>query len=79
MNMRMSLWGAGVVMLLAGIVLWIYGYKVEPTTGQAIGNFFSGNFTDRRNAFMLAGMIIGAVGGAGLLGGFLSGSRAMRA
>lgn len=78
MNMRMSLWGGGVVMLMVGIVLWVYGYNVEPTAGQAIGNLFSGNFTDKRNAFMLAGMILAAVGGAGLVGGGLAGSKTVR-
>jgi Protein of unknown function (DUF3185) len=77
--MRMSLWGGGIAMLLIGIALWVYGYNVEPSAGQAIGNIFSGNFTDKRNGFMLAGLIIGAVGGASVLGGAFSGSRAARA
>jgi len=74
MNMRTSLFGGGIAMLLVGAALWLYGYNVEATTGQAIGNIFSGNFTDRRNAFMLVGMLLAAIGGAGVLGGFLSGS-----
>jgi hypothetical protein len=79
MNMRMSLLGGGVVLLLTGIALWVYGYNVEPTAGQAIGNIFSGNFTDKRNAFMLAGLIFAGVGGASLLGGALTGARTLRA
>ena len=79
MNMRMSLLGGGVVMLITGIALWVYGYNVEPTAGQAIGNIFSGNFTDKRNAFMIMGVIIASLGGAGLLGGVLNGARAVRA
>jgi hypothetical protein len=79
MNMRMSLLGGGLVTLLIGIALWVYGYNVEPTTGQAIGNIFSGNFTDRRNAFMLVGMILAAVGGASVLGGAFTGARTARA
>lgn len=79
MGIRMSLFGGGIAILLIGIALWVYGYNVEPTAGQAIGNIFSGNFTDRRNGFMLAGLILGAVGGAGVLGGALSRSRAVRA
>ena len=78
MNMRRGLLGGGISMLLIGIALWVYGYNVEPSAGQAIGNIFSGNFTDKRNGFMLAGLIIGAVGGAGVLGGAFSGSRAAR-
>ena len=79
MNMRMSFLGGGVLALLTGIALWVYGYNVEPTAGEAIGNIFSGNFTDRRNAFMIVGMIIAAVGGAGLLGGAWNGARTVRA
>jgi len=67
------------VMLLVGIALWVYGYNVEATTGQAIGNIFSGNFTDKRNAFMLVGVIIAAVGGASVLGGALTRARILRA
>ncbi len=79
MNMRMSLWGGGVVVLLSGIALWVYGYNLEPTVGQAIGNIFSGDFTDRRNAFMLAGLIVGAVGAASVLAGGFTGVRTARA
>ena len=79
MTLRMNLLGGGLVILLAGIALWIYGYNVEPTTGQAIGNIFSGNFTDRRNACMLGGLLMAAVGGAGVLGGFLTGAKTVRA
>jgi hypothetical protein len=79
MNMRLGLLGGGVVLLFAGIAFWVYGYNVEPTAGQAIGNIFSGNFTDRRNAFMLAGLIVGGVGAASLLGGVLTGARSGRA
>ena len=77
--MRMGLFGGGIVMLLTGIALWVYGYNVEATTGQAIGNIFSGNFTDKRNAFMIAGVIVGAVGGASVLGGVLTRSGTVRA
>lgn len=79
MNMRMGLLGGGVAILLTGIALWVYGYNVEPTAGQAIGNIFSGNFTDRRNAFMLIGAIIAVVGGVSVLGGALTGARTVRA
>jgi hypothetical protein len=79
MNMRMGLLGGGVVILLTGIALWVYGYNVTPTAGQAIGNIFSGNFTDRRNAFMLAGAIIGVAGGVSVLGGAFTGARTVRA
>ncbi len=78
MNIRMGLLGGGVVLLLAGIALWVYGYNLKPTVGQAIGNLFSGNFTDKRNVFMLIGLIIGAVGGASVLGGVLTGARTVR-
>ena len=79
MNMRRSLFAGGVLMLLTGIALWVYGYNVEPTAGEAIGNLFSGNFTDKRNAFMLVGGIIAAVGGAGVLGGVLTRAGTLRA
>ena len=79
MLIRMSLLGGGVGMLLVGIALWVYGYNVEPTAGEAIGNLFSGNFTDKRNAFMLVGVIVAAVGGASVLGGGLTRARTGRA
>jgi cell division protein FtsX len=78
MNMRTGLLGSGVALLLGGIVLWVYGYNVEPTAGEAVGNIFSGKFTDKRNAFMIVGMILAAVGGAGLLGGAWAGARTGR-
>jgi hypothetical protein len=79
MNMRLGLLGGGVVMLLTGIALWIYGYNVEPTAGQAIGNIFSGNFTDKRNAFMIVGLIVAGCGGASVIGGALTAIRTTRA
>lgn len=79
MDMRTTLLGSGVAMLVIGIALWVYWYNVEPTAGQAIGNIFSGNFTDKRNAFMIVGIILAAVGGAGLLGGVWTGTRTGRA
>lgn len=79
MNMRRSLLGSGVVLLVTGIALWAYGYNVEPTAGQAIGNIFSGTFTDRRNAFMLVGLILAGLGGASVLSGVLTGARTVRA
>jgi len=79
MNMRMSFLGGGVLALLTGIALWVYGYNVEPTAGEAIGNIFSGNFTDKRNAFMIVGLIVAAIGGAGMLGGALTRAGTVRA
>lgn len=79
MNMRMSFLGGGVLALLTGIALWVYGYNVEPTAGEAIGNIFSGNFTDKRNAFMIVGLIVAAIGGAGMLGGVLTRAGTVRA
>jgi hypothetical protein len=78
MNTRTSLLGGGVMMLLIGIAIGVYGYYVEPTAGQAIGNIFSGNFTDKRNAFMFVGLIVAAAGGAGVLVGVLTGTRGLR-
>jgi hypothetical protein len=79
MNMRMSFLGGGVLALLTGIALWVYGYNVEPTAGEAIGNIFSGNFTDKRNAFMIVGLIVAAIGGASMLGGVLTRAGTVRA
>jgi len=79
MNIRTGLLGGGVLILLTGIALWMYGYNVEPTTGQSIGNIFSGYFTDKRNGFMLAGLLIGAAGGASVLGAILTRGRPARA
>jgi hypothetical protein len=79
MNMRTSFLGGGVLALLTGIALWVYGYNVEPTAGEAIGNIFSGNFTDKRNAFMIVGLIVAAIGGAGMLGGALTRAGTVRA
>jgi len=81
MNMRMSLLGGGLLALVAGIALWVYGYNVEPTAGQAIGNIFTGDFTDKRNVYMIMGLIAGGVGAAGLLSGFFArpGTSAVRA
>ena len=79
MNMRMSFLGGGVLALLTGIALWVYGYNVEPTAGEAIGNIFSGNFTDKRNAFMIVGLIVAAIGGASVLGGALTRAGTVRA
>ena len=79
MNIRIGLLGGGVVALMIGIALWAYGYNVSPTAGQAIGNIFSGDFTDRRNICMLAGLVIGGAGAASLLSGFFAGHGSARA
>lgn len=76
---RMGLLGAGVVTLLVGIALCVYGYSVEPTEGQAIGSIFTADFTDRRNVFMLLGWLLAAVGAAGVVGGALRRSTTLRA
>jgi hypothetical protein len=63
----------GVLMLLAGIALAIYGYYLEPTVGEALGNIFDGDFTDKRNIIMLIGLGLAVAGGASVAGGALSG------
>jgi hypothetical protein len=70
---KMSLLMFGVVMLLAGIALAIYGYYLEPTVGEAFGNIFDGEFTDKRNILMLIGLALAVAGGASLAGSALSG------
>jgi hypothetical protein len=63
----------GVVMLLCGIALAIYGYYLEPTVGEALGNIFDGEFTDKRNILMLIGLGLAAAGGASLAGAAITG------
>lgn len=54
----------GVLMLLAGIALVIWGFEIEPTVSEAIGNVFDGEFTDKRNILKFVGIALCAVGGA---------------
>jgi hypothetical protein len=68
-----SLLTFGVILLLSGIALAIYGYYLEPTVGEAIGDVFDGDFTDKRNILMLIGLGLAVAGGASLAGGALSG------
>jgi hypothetical protein len=69
----------GLVMLLGGIALWIYGYNLEPTFGEAVSNIFDGDFTDKRNLLMFGGIVLAVLGGASLAGGVLGGGRNLRA
>ena len=57
---------SGVVLLLAGIALVIWGYEIEPTVGEAIGNAFDGNFTDKRNILKFFGIALCVVGGVSI-------------
>ena len=69
---------AGVVLLLAGIALWVYGYNLEPTVGEAISNVFDGDFTDKRNLLMFGGGALAVVGAASLVGGLVTGGGRLR-
>jgi hypothetical protein len=62
----------GVVLLIGGIGLAIYGYTLEPTFGEAVTNIFDGDFTQRRNLLMLVGIGCAVLGGVAL---FLGSSR----
>jgi hypothetical protein len=53
----------GVVLLLVGIALLIFGFNMEPTVGEAIGNVFDGKFTDKRNVLKLVGLALAVAGG----------------
>jgi hypothetical protein len=68
----------GLVMLLGGIALWIFGYNLEPTVGEAISNVFDGDFTDKRNLLMFAGAALAVVGAASLVGGAVTGGGKLR-
>lgn len=69
---------SGVVLLLAGIALWAYGYNLDPTVGEAISNVFNGEFTDKRNILMFAGGALAVVGAATLVGGTFTGGGRLR-
>jgi len=56
----------GLVLLLGGVGLAIYGYTLEPTFGEAIGNVFDGKFTEKRNLLMIVGIVLAVVGGVAL-------------
>lgn len=71
--LKTNLMVMAIVVLLAGIGLWVYGYNLEPTTGDAIDNVFTGDFTDKRNVLMFSGVAIAVVGGAGVAGAAISG------
>jgi hypothetical protein len=73
--LKANLMLTGVVLLLGGIALAIFGYNVEPTVGEAIDNVFSGDFTDKRNLMMLGGMIAAVIGGAFMASAALSGGK----
>lgn len=65
----------GVVLLLVGIALLIYGFNMEPTVGEAIGNVFDGDFTDKRNVLKFVGLALAVTGGVILAGGAISGMK----
>ena len=65
---KSSLMFSGVLMLLAGIALVFWGFEMEPTVGEAIGNVFDGDFTDKRNILKVAGIALCVVGGVALAG-----------
>lgn len=72
---KMSLMMVGVVALLAGVALVIWGYNIEPTVGEAFSNVFDGEFTDKQNILKFAGIALCVVGAASLAGAvFVRGS-----
>ncbi len=76
--LRTGLFGTGALMLVIGIALAIYGYNLQPNAGEAIGNIFSGDFTDKRNLFIYAGIGIAVLGGVSLAGGAFTGNERLR-
>jgi hypothetical protein len=60
---------SGIVVLLAGIALVIWSYEIEPTVGEAIGNVFDGEFTDKRNIIRFSGFALCVLGAAAIIGG----------
>jgi uncharacterized protein (DUF697 family) len=63
---------AGVALLLVGVAMAIYGFNIKPTVGEAIGNVFDGDFTDKRNVLKFVGLALAVTGGVILAGGAFS-------
>jgi hypothetical protein len=62
----------GVIMLATGIALWIYSANMDPTVGEAIGDVFDHDYTDKRNAFLYSGIALTIAGGISVAAGFLA-------
>lgn len=56
-------------LLIAGIVLIIYGISAADSVGSDVSRFFTGNPTDRTIWLLLGGIVAAAVGAAGLARG----------
>jgi hypothetical protein len=74
--LKFGLFGAGALILVTGIVLWVYGHNLEPTVGEAITNVFDQDFTDKRNLLIYAGIALTVVGGLSVIGGLIYGLKA---
>ena len=56
-------------LLVAGIILIIYGISASNSTASGFSRFFSGNPTDRTMWLLICGAIAAVVGAVGLIRG----------
>jgi hypothetical protein len=56
-------------LLIAGIILLIYGANASDSIGSSFSRFFTGNPTDQTVWLLIGGAVATAVGAAGLLRG----------
>jgi hypothetical protein len=56
-------------LLIAGIILIIYGLNASDSLGSSLSRFFTGNPTDRTIWLLLGGIVATGIGATGLMRG----------
>jgi uncharacterized membrane protein len=64
----------GIVLVVAGIVLFIIGMNASDSLADRASNFFTGHFTDATMWYIIGGIVM-ALGGIGLV--FFGGRKAI--
>ena len=57
------------VLLAAGLVLVVYGFEATHSVGSDFSRLFTGSPTDKSIWLLLAGLVLTALGGSGLIRG----------
>lgn len=55
----------GIIMIIAGVVLFIIGLNATDSVADRMSNFFTGSFTDKTVWYMVGGGVL-AIGGVAM-------------
>ncbi len=60
---------SSLILLVAGVLLLVWGFNASDSIGSSFSRFFTGNPTDKAMRLLIGGAVASSVGAGGLLFG----------